>query len=405
MFAVVNTASNSGVNGLFWNLVSTTNTAARVAIFTTPPSGLFWDGGGQANPRMTGLTLTTNTPQLYMFQRSGSTLNYRNSGAPTTSNYTSPSSIASNNYRITMSEAGAAWIGDIHEILWYNRALDAVDIWPVENYLAEKWGLRSTLTSNSPMRFYKPLAPAFNPSLIPGCSLWIDAADYSSFTFSGSNVSQWNDKSGLGYNLTQATGTAQPVWSNNAVVFSGDRRMNIPQASVNNATRWSLVFVFNPISSSNWILAKQFNGVTSQKILSMTWRALNTVGSSNFVYFSPVHGTGGQASTATAVPTGTRSIISMVYNGSLAFVYVNGQLTQSNVNVGALANLTNATNFLMGAWIADSGVPFNSGVTNFQMNEFAFYTSNVDRSIVERYLANKWNIAIPTNHPHYSITV
>jgi hypothetical protein len=181
--------------------------------------------------------------------------------------------------------------------------------------------------------------------------------------------------------------------------------MNIPQASVNNATRWSLFFVFNPISSSNWILAKQFNGVTSQKILSMTWRALNTVGSSNFVYFSPVHGTGGQASTATAVPTGTRSIISMVYNGSLAFVYVNGQLTQSNVNVGALANLTNATNFLMGAWIADSGVPFNSGVTNFQMNEFAFYTSNVDRSIVERYLANKWNIAIPTNHPHYSITV
>lgn len=405
-FAVVNTSSSSGVNGLFWNFVSTTNTANRVAFFTNPPSTLFWDAGGIASPRQTGLTLVTNSMRIYMFQRAGITLNFRQFGALTTTTFaTSTPTIANEQYRITMSESGAAWTGDIHEILWYNRALRDTEIWQVENYFADKWGLRASLTSNSPMRFYASLSPAFNPTLIPGCTLWLDAADFSRFTLSGSNVSQWNDKSGLGYNLTQGTSGSQPVWSNNAVVFSGDRNMNIPQASINDAARWSMFFVINPISSSNWIMVKQFNGISTTNFMSMTWIDLNSVGSSNFVYFKTNRASAPQVSTAAALSTGQRNIVSMVYNGSTAFVYLNGTLTQSNVNPGAIPNVTNATNFLMGAWIADSGTPFNPGVTNFQMSEFTFHTSNVDRAIMESYLSKKWNIALPSNHPYYTIPV
>lgn len=40
--------------------------------------------------------------------------------------------------------------------------------------------------------------------------LWLDADDASTITSSSGNVSQWNDKSGNGYHVTQATGTAQP---------------------------------------------------------------------------------------------------------------------------------------------------------------------------------------------------
>ena len=40
--------------------------------------------------------------------------------------------------------------------------------------------------------------------------LWLDADDASTITSSSGNVSQWNDKSGNGYHVTQATGTSQP---------------------------------------------------------------------------------------------------------------------------------------------------------------------------------------------------
>lgn len=40
--------------------------------------------------------------------------------------------------------------------------------------------------------------------------IWFDASDSSTITESSGSVSQWNDKSGNGYNVTQATGINQP---------------------------------------------------------------------------------------------------------------------------------------------------------------------------------------------------
>jgi len=53
----------------------------------------------------------------------------------------------------------------------------------------------------------------FDPRTIPGCQLWLDGADTNSLTLSGSSVTQWNDKSGNGYNFTQATSGNQPTYS------------------------------------------------------------------------------------------------------------------------------------------------------------------------------------------------
>ena len=47
----------------------------------------------------------------------------------------------------------------------------------------------------------------FNPTSVGGCTLWLDAADSSTITLSGSTVTQWNDKSGNGYNTTSYGGT------------------------------------------------------------------------------------------------------------------------------------------------------------------------------------------------------
>jgi hypothetical protein len=51
----------------------------------------------------------------------------------------------------------------------------------------------------------------FIPTSISGLQLWLDADDSSTITLNGSNVSQWNDKSGNAYNFTQATAANQPA--------------------------------------------------------------------------------------------------------------------------------------------------------------------------------------------------
>ena len=62
---------------------------------------------------------------------------------------------------------------------------------------------------------------------VAGYKLWLDAADTSTITASGGDVSQWNDKSGFGNNFTQATGANQPktgtrtINSKNVLDFDG----------------------------------------------------------------------------------------------------------------------------------------------------------------------------------------
>jgi hypothetical protein len=51
----------------------------------------------------------------------------------------------------------------------------------------------------------------FVPTAVNNLYLWFDASDISTITESSGAVSQWNDKSGNAFNVSQATGTAQPT--------------------------------------------------------------------------------------------------------------------------------------------------------------------------------------------------
>lgn len=68
---------------------------------------------------------------------------------------------------------------------------------------------------------------SFTPKSIAGLQLWLDASDSSTVTLNGSNVSQWNDKSGNGRNATQGTANNQPTYatagrnSRNIITFDG----------------------------------------------------------------------------------------------------------------------------------------------------------------------------------------
>ena len=60
-------------------------------------------------------------------------------------------------------------------------------------------------------KLLRPKATGFNPKSISGLVAWFDADDSSTFTLSGTAVSEWRDKSGNGYAVSQSTGNNQPA--------------------------------------------------------------------------------------------------------------------------------------------------------------------------------------------------
>src|SRR5215469_5429220 len=62
-------------------------------------------------------------------------------------------------------------------------------------------------------------AVPWTPASLPGLVAWYDAQTAASIVLNGSTVSQWNDRSGHGYNATQSTAANQPAY--NAVGLNG----------------------------------------------------------------------------------------------------------------------------------------------------------------------------------------
>jgi hypothetical protein len=105
---------------------------------------------------------------------------------------------------------GAALTGTINEMITYNTALTTSQRQQMEGYLARKWGfasMYSSVPSIHPFYSVRPHLRAFHPTDIDGCQLWLDAADSSTVTLSGSNVTQIVDKSSNAYTFTGSAGS------------------------------------------------------------------------------------------------------------------------------------------------------------------------------------------------------
>ena len=288
--------------------------------------------------------------------------------------------------------------GDICEILIFTGTPTSTQRQQIESYLAAKWGLTSQLPS-----FTSPLQ-------IPGCQLWMDGADSTTITIA-TGVSQWNDKSGNAYNFTQATGASQPTRTGNYISFQSNYYLTIPTAFMNNVTSWSLFFLINPISSSNFIMVKQHDGVNTENVLSMT---LNTnssgggqTGSTGYLYWRS-YNAGTQAASSSALSTSTIQILSLVYDGTNLYMYINGTLNSTTAGSFATLNDTLPTAYTLGAWYVPGYGGFQySGSTNFQLGEMiSYYTSitTIQRQQVEGYLAAKWGLQsqLPATHPYFA---
>lgn len=96
-----------------------------------------------------------------------------------------------------------------------------------------------------------------DPTDIPNAVLWLDASDLGSISSSGSNVTQWNDKSGAANHFAQGTIGSQPqtgtssVNGLNTLTFSGSQHLLGPSAVLSGGDdEYTYFAVWNPTTTS-----------------------------------------------------------------------------------------------------------------------------------------------------------
>jgi hypothetical protein len=296
--------------------------------------------------------------------------------------------------------------GNLYELIAFNTALNTTQRQQVEGYLAQKWGLKSNLPGNHPgtkniywpkkaMPFAipTPFYTAFSPVSIPGCALWLDAADQSTMIFSGSVITTWADKSGNG---RTATSSGSPTLSSNQVVFSGSQWFS---GSLSNTTANLTAFVvakitINPAAAASRIISASAGGLDYDNTASMDvivyLDSANTLGSfRNFVTLS----------TVTTTPNQTFIAVTRTNSTTNTF-YLNGTASSTVTLTGGAVGSFGYTTY----WVGNG--PSGNAITG-TVSEVLYYhadLTNTQRQQIESYLAAKWSLttSLPTNHPHFT---
>ena len=229
-------------------------------------------------------------------------------------------------------------------------------------------------------------------------ALWLDAADASTITLNGGNVSQWNDKSGNARNATQATAANQPAYTasglNGKPVLTWDGGNDV----LNTASALN-----HPVSIYS---VAQLSGATNS--------TRGIVGSGSQSYSL------GTLSSSPAA-TSAYALWNPFLNGG---AYINNTATTDPVVLGSttVSNVENTWNTYVngsnaGQAIWDTGTPAAPGFIRIGYSgvgsEYWLGTiaevvitsttlSTTDRQKLEGYLAWKWGLTnnLPANHPY-----
>ena len=308
--------------------------------------------------------------------------------------------------------------GIIYEIIIFNTALTTSQRQQVEGYLANKWGLTTPIPLTHPFKSIRPHLRTFQPTDIPGCQLWLDGADSSTITLSTTKVTQWNDKSGNGYNFTQSTSGNQPTYSvaslnnQNTITFtSANSTYLLGTASTNfigtNSLSMYGVFKTNNATSGASVFAKSLYGGASGRILY----GYRDPGTPGMIVFANSDGIAHDIPD-TYTP-GAWRMVGFVSDrsGWTNITYQNGVVAATKtISADTTTNLTNGFPMLVGAYNNSSGgadPPQADRYLDGAVGELLVFSTALttsQRQQVEGYLAHKWGLTtpIPSTHPFKS---
>jgi hypothetical protein len=334
------------------------------------------------------------------------------------------------------------WQGDVAEIQIYSSALTTVQIQQIEGYLAWKWGLVANLPANHPFKTepvysqtvlpfpslitpsiltvpapkFATNTPVFAPTQVPGCQLWLDAADPNGngvLPSNGTILSRWVDKSGNQNNAISG-GSIAPIFSSRSVVFSGTHTVNSTYFSIADTpalrltTPYTIYMLYSatpltPTVGNNrgsMILLGKFpegSGFPGWAYRARTFDPTNIVFTAQF--FNSAANQNDVVVTSVNVVDGTQKIIGLNQPGSTTmFSRVNGS---ADLTLSLNLPVSSTVPLILGA--RNSSVP-NNNPFNGSVNEILLFTSSITTSQcqqIEGYLAWKWGLVnnLPNGHP------
>jgi len=236
----------------------------------------------------------------------------------------------------------------------------------------------------------------WNPGMI-STALWLDAADASTITESGGAVSQWDDKSGNNYHVSQATAADRPTVSTDAgnasLLFDGTSdylrhdvsgTFNYPSSIFIVCRNTDTANIGHVLSINNSSASDEYATLTQRDSSGQVIRYIVRDGSANLISASSAFGTeiiGGVSnasndnelfSNGTSVGTDTANFPTPLYD---------------NITIGRLRYQSTAQHF--------------SG----HIHEVIWITQTLTtatRQRIEGYLAHKWGLTanLPSNHPY-----
>jgi hypothetical protein len=235
--------------------------------------------------------------------------------------------------------------------------------------------------------FMRKLNP-FKPTDIAGCQLWLDSTDSSTVSFSsGSNVSQWRDKSGSSNHFSITNGTTSYISDNGMSVIS------FPSGAIMSSAN-QITFT----TSSAFYIVSRINSITGAGIgMLLGFTNINGADKSIRLYVS---GTIGISLLGTAGVGDGNELANNNYfvNGSFNPSFGSNAYLNVYSIIGTVAPQSGGTSFLT---LSSS---FMSRFFIGNIAEFIYYPAGItnrQREQIEGYLAQKWGLQanLPAGSP------
>ena len=285
------------------------------------------------------------------------------------------------------TSGAVSYNGQIYEMVIFNRALASSERLSMMNYLFTKWNINPGPTLIPYQQPYARIPPYLRysiPTDVLGCVLWLDAADATTVTLSGSSVTQWNDKSGI---ANHASGGVSPTYdrTTNAVVFNGTTHYltTAHSASLTTETLFMVGTLTGSTASGNYhtLVASSLNG---GRHLFTNASALNL--NRQNVTPGPLGGTfSANQRTLFQYRRDLSNTVTLLLNGS-------------SVATTTLAAYTTGLTTWIGRWPGTTTDNWEGSI-----HELIIYSkaiSKSERQLVEGYLAQKWGLktGLPSTH-------
>jgi hypothetical protein len=299
------------------------------------------------------------------------------------------------------------------EIIAYNRALGATDRQMVEGYLAWKWGMTTQLPNGHPYQTFPPsgeqVVNATTPyNVFTGLVSWIDMADSTSYTLSGTNLKTLTDKvSGAGTFTISGNSNALAMTSIGdlpALNFAGNATGTLNSTSPSFLTR---ALTVPPQGCAFAVFTPPLTQVAANKLGLLGWGAPGNNSSNPALAYTnqssvslQSYNTGGTfyGPQLTLTPGSPTILFWAWYGGNMFYLSSNGSpVLSSPQTAGFYTNTSTNNQFYIGN---DGGYG-----ASFKLGELCIYNSYLEtpfRNMVEGYLAWKWGLQknLAASHPY-----